>query len=238
MNIAICDDDVQILGEIEKIIYNCYNGDTNLFLCDSFLSGEELLNHLKKEPRKYQIYILDIEMKQINGLQIASIIREEDYNAIIIFITSHKELMQEAFDIIAFHYLVKPINDEKVMQVLSRAIKLLNLKKSIFHFKIGKKLHVLHYEQIECFESNKRKIIIYTKENTYEYYEKIKELMKKLDLLLFVQVHNSFIVNMEYIKLVDGESIVLNTGKRIAITKKYYNNFNNTYRNFILMRVK
>lgn len=121
MNIAICEDSIEMLGELERLVYDCCVRDENQLTCETFSSGEELLDTLKKDHIRFQIYLLDIEMKEVNGLETAAIIRKTDQNAAIIFVTSHSELMQEAFDVLAFHYLIKPIHEEKVRQVLLRA---------------------------------------------------------------------------------------------------------------------
>ncbi len=238
MNIAICDDDMHMISQLGDIINDCFLGETNRYTCDSFLSGEELLKSLGSQMDKYQIYILDIELKQISGLQIASIIRRQSINAIIIFVTSHHELMQEAFDVVAFHFLIKPLDIEKTKKVLLRALEYLDVKKCIFQFKKGKKIYSLYYEEIICFESIKRKVCITAKDKIYEYYGTLKDVMNVVNLQYFVQVHNSFIVNMEYVETVDGECVILKTKQRISITKKFYKSFNAAYRNYILKRLK
>ena len=60
----------------------------------------------------YALYILDVEMKKLSGLELAEHIRTEDRNAVIIFMTNHSEMMQKAFDVQAFQYLVKPIDSD------------------------------------------------------------------------------------------------------------------------------
>lgn len=81
-----------------------------------------MLDHLKKEADVFQIYLLDVEMEVLDGFEVARFIREKDQEAIIIFITSHVEWMPEAFEVNAFHYLIKPIDELKVKQVLTKAM--------------------------------------------------------------------------------------------------------------------
>ncbi|MDR2022364.1 MAG: LytTR family DNA-binding domain-containing protein [Hungatella sp.] len=237
MNIAICEDSMQMLGKLEMLVYECYNGDDRQFTCDTFLSGEEMLNSISKDHTQYQIYILDIEMKAINGLETASMIRKTDQNAAIIFVTSHSELMQEAFDVLAFHYLIKPINEEKAKQVILRAIEAQSQRKTTFHYKVKKKISTLCFEQIEYFESYKRKIYIHLTDGADEYYGKLKDVLGQAGAGGFVQVHNSYVVNMDYIKFTDALHVILRSGAKIPITKKYYNEFNATYRNYVLKRM-
>lgn len=236
MNIAICEDSIEMLGKLEMLVYDCCDGDSSQFICNTFLSGEELFENLLKEHIQYQIYLLDIEMKKINGLEVAAFIRKMNQNAAIIFVTSHSELMQDAFDVLAFHYLIKPFNDEKARQVILRAIESQGLRKSTFHYKIRKKINTLYYEHIEFFESYKRKIIIHLTDGEDEYYGMLKEVSNQLESRCFVQVHNSYIVNMDFIKYADALNITMMSGAQIHLTKKYYKEFNAAYRNYVLKR--
>lgn len=237
MNIAICEDNIEIIGLLEKIVFECFGNNTVLFTCDSFMSGEELLENIEQSQIAYQIYILDIEMRKINGLDVAAFIRKTDQKALIVFVTNHSELMQEAFEVMAFHYLIKPIDELKTKQVILRAIEAVKIKKNTFHYAVRKKIFTLYFDQIEYFESNKRKIIIHTATEEYEYYGTIRDISKQLDPRTFVQIHNSYIVNMDYIKFVDALNVILISDIKITITKKYYKEFNTKYRNYVLKRM-
>lgn len=233
MNIAICDDDLNTIAILENIVSNCFCGDANRFFCESFTSGEELLNYLD-DNTKFQIYILDIEMKELDGLQLAAQLRISDQNAIIIFVTSHKELMQQAFDVLTFRYLIKPLNIEKTKTAILTAIDFLLLKQSVFHFKSGKKTYSVNYGDIECFESIKRKITLYLTDSLqYEFYGKLKTLNLNLN---FVQIHTSYIINVDKIHAVTRNSVIMKSGRELIITKKFLNSFNESYRNLLLKR--
>ena len=74
----------------------------------------------------HDIYFLDIEMGDISGIELAKKIRSEQENSgkrsIIIFVTAFREYMEDAFDVNAFHYLVKPIKEKKFAEVFQRAV--------------------------------------------------------------------------------------------------------------------
>lgn len=94
MNIAICDDNPKMIGQIETLLLSFFDNDPNQFSYEAFLSGESLIDHLNREEAHFQIYLLDVEMKALDGFEVARSIREKDQQAIIIFITSHVEWMQ------------------------------------------------------------------------------------------------------------------------------------------------
>lgn len=237
MKIAICDDDLLMCGKIETIIYkSCKDGQIQVE-CEVFDDGAELLSKVM-DMYEYQIYVLDIEMPQIDGLEVARRIRQKSDHAIIIFITSHRELMQEAFEVLAFNYLVKPLEDERVAQVLLKAIDYVVKRKREYIFKNGKATQVIIYEKILYFESQKRKMLIHTVNGKYECYASIKETLNQLDLKQFTRIHASYIVNMEQVKTTIASEIELQTGEYIPISKKYCRGFNDAYREFILKRMK
>lgn len=239
MNIAICDDNPKMVGQIEKLLLSFFENDPNQFNYEAFLSGESLVEHLTNSASSFQIYLLDVEMKSLDGFDVARAIREKDQQAIIIFITSHVELMPEAFEVNAFHYLIKPVDEIKVKQVLTKALEQLTLRKMILQFTIQKKVHTVYLGEVEYFESMKRKMIIHLKSGEeYEYYGTMKEVIDKVSPQLFTQIHNSFVINMDYVQVKSGETIVMQSGREIAITKKFNQTFQRAYRNYVLMRTK
>ena len=162
MVIAICDDEPIILNDIMLMVDEIIDeyGYTGQFY--SFNSGEELLKNIEKDPIYFDIYILDISMKNINGIEVAKKIRHFDKDAIIIFLTGYQEWMSEAFDVQAFHYLLKPVDRKKLEVVFKKILNYLSDRKVVYYFKQGNKLHSIRYKNIYYFESDKRKIKIVT----------------------------------------------------------------------------
>ena len=172
MNIAICDDNSIISGKLESIVDECFLSRSASYSITTFLSGEELLNRL--EQKIFHIYILDIELNAVSGLEVAKKIRQTDFNAIIIFVTSHRELMQEAFEVLAFNYIVKPFDEKNTKRIILKAIDYVNLKKRFFTYKIGKRKYTENLDKILYFESNGRKIMINTENQVIECYGTMK----------------------------------------------------------------
>ena len=80
-----------------------------------------MLDFLEQQPNFFHMYLLDIEMAGTDGLKTAAQIRETDPDAVIIFMTSHSELMSEAFEVLAFQFIVKPFETKKALGILSSA---------------------------------------------------------------------------------------------------------------------
>ena len=113
MNIAVVDDEEAIREQIGGFIKK-RNPDFDI---SGFATGEGLL----AAGKDFDIIFLDIQMEGIGGIEAARTLRQSGVDAVVIFITGIREYVFEAFDVSAFHYLLKPIEEQKFMEVLGRA---------------------------------------------------------------------------------------------------------------------
>ena len=173
MRIAICDDEVsmvQILEEkIKKLLPDA--------VIEKYLSGDELI----ASGSKPDILFLDIQMPGMDGMETAKVLRQDNEDMILIFVTSAEEYVFQAFDVGAFHYLVKPFSNEKLKEVVTKAVH--NIKKSSRLEKDEKYIMVqtagshikIFLRDIVYAEVYNRKVIIHTRSTDIEYYGKLKE---------------------------------------------------------------
>lgn len=115
MEVAIVDDEKVIREQIKKLAVK-YESDCNV---KAYETGEELL----AEGKKFDVVFLDIQMEGMNGIDTARVLREKQEDMVVIFITGVKEYVFEAFDVSAFHYLLKPVEEKKFSEVFERAKK-------------------------------------------------------------------------------------------------------------------
>ncbi len=113
MNIAVVDDEEVIREQIGGFIKK-RNPDFDI---SGFDTGEGLL----AAGKDFDIIFLDIQMEGMGGIEAARTLRQSGVDAVVIFITGIREYVFEAFDVSAFHYLLKPIEEQKFMEVLGRA---------------------------------------------------------------------------------------------------------------------
>ncbi len=111
MEVAIVDDEKVIREQIKKLAVK-YEPDCNV---KYYETGEELL----AEGKKFDVLFLDIQMEGMNGIDTARALREKQEDMVVIFITGVKEYVFEAFDVSAFHYLLKPVEEKKFSEVLN-----------------------------------------------------------------------------------------------------------------------
>lgn len=224
-NIAICDDEKifrEIIKDNIKLVYNKIKNKANV---DEFSSGEILICEVKENPQKYDIYFLDIIMKNINGIDIAKVIRSYNPLAIIIFITSSTKHVFEGYDAGAFNYLLKPIDENKFNEVFFNAINIIELReKEFFVCKYKSTIAKILLRDIEFFESEKRVVKIHTKDKEYIFYGKLSDVEEGLNKKSFIRCHKSYIVNITKIKELDKMILLLESGKEIPISKTYLEN--------------
>ena len=115
MNVAVVDDEEAIREQIGGFIKKRNPG----FDISGFATGEGLL----AAGKDFDIIFLDIQMEGMGGIEAARTLRQSGVDAVVIFITGIREYVFEAFDVSAFHYLLKPIEEQKFMEVLDRAAK-------------------------------------------------------------------------------------------------------------------
>ncbi|WMJ86536.1 LytR/AlgR family response regulator transcription factor [Anaerocolumna sp. MB42-C2] len=218
IRIAICDDNISLINSIENQISNI--ADENLS-CDVFFSGVELIKYLESEQESFNIYLMDIEMPVQNGIETAAYIRKADRNALIIFITSHKEYVYEVFEVLPFRFLCKPVQFDSLKTVLQEAVEHIRNENQIFFFTVGHEKRQLPYKEITYFEGAGRKVRVHNTNDIVEYYGRISKVAPMLDINLFAQIHASYIVNMEYIRAIRQAEVELAGGVKLPISRKY-----------------
>ncbi len=205
MRIAICDDEVsmvQILEEkIKKLLPDA--------VIDKYLSGDELI----ASGSKPDILFLDIQMPGMDGMETAKMLRQDNEDMILIFVTAAEEYVFQAFDVGAFHYLVKPFSDEKLKEVVTKAVH--NIKRSSRLEKDEKYIMVqtagshikIFLRDIVYAEVYNRKVIIHTRSTDIEYYGKLQELsdMAGTD---FFRTHRAYLVHFKYVEKYDATNAI------------------------------
>lgn len=205
MKLLICDDDERqieyVKGVCEKFFRKCKESVEII----NISKADEFLKYIENDVA--DIYFLDIELKDGNGIELARKLRERDRTSVVVFITSHTKFMPDAFGVHAFQYLTKPISEPAIEKVLNEIVQYTSMSKTKFYFNFSREIYAVDYEKIICFKSEKRKNIIITEEGEYEYYGNFAELDKKLPQDMFVSVRNNCILNMNAIRNIDGNDV-------------------------------
>lgn len=232
MKIAVCDDDVAAREHIAALIKEQIGGTA----VATFASGEEML----KAQEAFDILFLDVEMKGLSGIDVAKHIRQKQElsgseKSIIIFVTGYETYMQDAFDVSAFHYLLKPIDEEKFHTVFEHALKELSAAEErtrryllVKHAGAQRKVPI---KDIYYIESANKKVIFHTKTGILESYGKMEEL-EQMTGNGFYRCHRCYLVNMEQIVSYNADTIQVANGDKLILAQKKYNGFIRQYMNY------
>lgn len=232
INIAVCDDDERILTQVREYIAAFFR--RNFFKASvlSLHSGDDLLmlsGHL-------DIVFLDIEMQGISGIETAKCLRTINENCIIVFMTSHTSYVSDSFRVGAFQFLQKPLTQSEFDIDLGRAVDAYRkLHDTVPVSSAGEKVS-LRYGEIFFIESMLRKLKVHTENSEYEYYESLRNISQKLNLYHFYQTHKSFIVNMDKIRIIKKDRIVLTNGDEVYLSKNYRSEFITAYAQYMEKR--
>lgn len=232
MQIAICDDEKEIRDMLAEKIQRIYPQAVLSFYQSG---GELLLSHCQPD-----ILLLDIQMSGKDGMETAKEFRRNHKHTILIFVTALEDYVFQAFDVGAFHYLVKPFDDTKFEEVLRNAAGRLEDRKNkeFENTKEGANLiittggkHVaVNLEDIVYAEVFDRKVILHTINEDIEYYGKMKELAAKTGDD-FYRPHRAYLVNFNYIRKYNATTIYLEKGQAL-MAKQNYREFVKQYLRF------
>lgn len=237
MNIAICDDEKILREQLRELIQN-QKADCKIDSIDSYETGDALL----AAGKRYDIIFLDIQMEGMNGIETARMLRKRKEETVLIFVTGLKDYVFEAFDVAAFHYLLKPLQEEKFEAVFARAVAEVRkrMRKEDEKETQAEQLLVrqrgrsfrLEKAQILYVESRQRKVLIHTMQESFEIYATMNNLEKELGEP-FYRCHRGYLVNLSCITGYTGDTITLCNGENIYLAREKYQEFVKVYMRYL-----
>ena len=215
MIIAICDDNLSDARDLSVILKKHQNADNLEF--NLFNNSEKLLLDLSHK-RQYDLTFLDIDMPGINGIELAKEIKSSYPKIIIIFATAHPQYMLDAFDLEAFHYILKPFDSQKVLAVFKKAYEKYSSLNRYHCIKIKTQTIRLKLDDIYYIEHCQKHVIYHTYDSDYEVLETLGSVYDELRDFGFYQIHQGYIVNMDKIDHFKCYSVILTDGRSVAIS--------------------
>lgn len=228
---ALCDDNVAVTGQMEKYIYDIAQKHQLKVECEIFFSGEALLENMQ-QGNYYDLLYLDIEIpgKQ-SGVDIANTIREKGWPVLIVYVSSYENYMKEICATEPFAFLSKPVNERELEDIFLKAVQRISRRPEYFSYSYQKHIAKIPLSSIICFESKGKMVFIHTVEEKVKkeegaserkFYGKINEVERGLknSNTCFLRIHQSYLVNYEYIREMGFTQITLEDGRILQISKK------------------
>lgn len=216
LNIAICDDDNNVINEIENLLLNIEVSEK--IEIDVYYDGTDLVNSIL-QGKLYDLIYLDIEMGKENGITSAHRIRKIDRQSLIIYVTSHSSFAKEAFEVNAFRFLSKPIDRSKFIKYYQDAMKQIVGEEIFFRYKSNKENFKIAFSDIVHFQSEYKKTFIITNNEILRCSGKLNEIEKilKSQQVYFYRVSQSILVNPKHVYSYKNTSITLKDGTNFHI---------------------
>lgn len=221
MRIAICDDEKSQRELMEKHVREWAEKENKKIIVYLFENSEQFWFHWS-EDRSMDIVLLDIQMGKLNGMELAKKIRKQDENLQIIFVTGIADYITEGYEVEALHYLLKPIDKNKLFQCLNKA--LMKDKSCGSKILIETKQGVISasIRDIWYLESFGHQCMIHLKDTFYEVRDSIGKLEEKLDGDSFIRCHRSYLINLKHCAKIEKDSAIMDDGRIIPISRNSY----------------
>lgn len=227
IKIAVCDDEPDQGKTICSIVEKWGAASSHICEIKSFTSSEAFLFDYEEE-KTYDILLLDVEMQGMSGVDLAKRIRRDNKRVEIIFITSHFEFFGEGYEVNALHYLIKPITEEKLLPVLSRAAEKLSVEPPSLVVACESETVKLWESEIIYVESLLHYIIIHTPKGDYKTKESISAFSERVSGD-FYRVHRSYLASLKHVVRIARNTICMDNGEELPLARGKYDDINRAF---------
>ena len=225
MKITICDDSIKDLLDTEKLLlkYKTQYPDKD-FEVEKYTDPSRLFQKIA-EGRLTDIYILDMLMPKRTGIDLGRQIRMSGSENIIIYITSSEDYALDAYEVRAVRYLLKPLDEVRLFEALDYALSYTMAKPGpTYMIRTKNGLLPRAYSKIEYIESAARKLELHLADGELlqslfirtSFEEEVRELTEHGN---FLQIHKSFLVNLDYVKQLTADSVIMNSGAQLPVSR-------------------
>ncbi len=216
IHIAICDDEKHMSDQIRAMASDFFRKKNREIRLRTFLSGEKLLN----DEGQIDILFLDIQMKGMDGLETARKLRAGQFRGFLIFITVLKEMVFQSFEVQAYDYLVKPVDEKQFGKTMERLYtSMQNIGENSLLVQKGYEGRIIREDEIVFCEVIDRKIYLnLASGEVVDYYERIENLETKLGSHFF-RCHRSYLINLKYLKGYKNGTACMDNGKEVPVSR-------------------
>ena len=230
LNIAVCDDELIEIEYLTSLTQEWAKATKTTVNISGFASAEAFLFKYE-EDKNFDILLLDIQMKAMDGIALAERIRENNDSVQIVFITGFPDYISRGYDVSALHYLIKPVEKEKLFEVLSKAVENLKKEEKFILLSVDNESFKINLKDIIYVEAFGHSSCVACENGEHNVKLPISDIAKILDES-FVQCHRSYIANIQHISRITKTDVVFDNGKSIPVSRRMYNDVNMAFINF------
>ena len=223
--IAVCDDNETERYEYSEKITNVLKKEFPNVDMQTYSNGKQMLFEFDSRENIPDIIFLDILMPEMGGIEVANRLRAKGFDGEIIFLTQSEDYWQHAFDVHAYHYILKnDCTEEKFEKILSNAVKSVLEKNEdcILFSSYGETLSI-RLRDIYYFEVRGRIIVVFYAGGSFEFYSSLSKLEEQLSERNFIRIHRSYLVSKSYIAKTFYNNVILKDNTRLPVGRAYKN---------------
>lgn len=214
MRIAVCDDEERFRSDIKKHIDKIYNSLD--VVVDSFSGGKELIAAF--EVRPYDLVFLDIEMPEMDGITLAKKLRSLSEKINIVFLTGHVEYALEGYEVNALRYLTKPVQEDKLKEVLRYVADKMTEKRQLL-IKADGEEYLLDVSDILYLEAQNQYIMIYTSDAEYLVRYNLTDYENELKSDGFFRTHRGYLVSLGKVKKLGKNEVIMEGNASVPVSR-------------------
>ncbi|MEG2393747.1 MAG: LytTR family DNA-binding domain-containing protein [Ruthenibacterium sp.] len=224
MRIAICENDADDLALLQQMTQDCLQHLRSEATLCTYTDARQLACDIR-DGMYFDAFLLDILMPEISGIELGEQIRKKNATAPIVYTTTSQDFAMEAFGVHALRYLVKPVRETELMEAIdSIQLHLASLGERPYCIRTRDGLVSVDLQRIVCVENSARTLVITLEDGTLvrsvsnrvAFEQKIAPLLEDA---AFIQPHKSYAVNMRYIYTLTGDSITLDDGGIVPVSR-------------------
>lgn len=231
MKLVICDDDLKQHEWIKSALENWSKERKEPLFSVTYTSAEALLFD-KEGWAQCDGFILDIEMKAMNGMQLARELRLLDRHVPILFLTGFEDYVFEGYEVGAVSYLLKPVTEERLHLALDKIFELSEGNRDFIFIDHKNACEKVYLNDILCIESDKHSSAVKTLKGKVGSNQGINQYFEALEDKGFCMPHRSFIVNIKRIVKITKQSVFLEGGEEVPIARGKWAQVNQSYLDF------
>lgn len=215
--VAICDDNQTDAGYVGELLAEWAKKQGHAVQTQCFLSAESFLFRYAEE-KDFDILLLDIEMAEMDGVALAKKVRTDNESVQIVFITGYPDYVGEGYEVAALHYLMKPVDSEKLFRVLDRAVVNLQKQKRAIMLPVDGETIRVPVEEIQYVEAFSHSVSVVTTKGTYE----LRKGLSETETLLgdgFVRCHRSYLAGLRFVSGLSKQKVTLDDGTELPLSR-------------------
>lgn len=228
MDIAICDDDKNILQYLKKKIEITLEDNCQI---TTFESGYDLIEYIDSDISNPDIIFMDIDLKEHLGIDVAKKIQQKFNNIKIIFITGYASYVEDIFEVETLYYTAKLINEEKLKKALNKAMEVIKVNKEEI-LNIKTEVVSINLNDVNYIEGHLRTVIMHCGKIKKTIYKKLNEIENILPEK-FIRCHQSYIVNMEKVNILTTNKFILKSGDKVPVSQSKYKDTKEKFLNYL-----